>query len=235
MERPLDRSAVLLPSQRRSRSSSPVPWARILVAFLFVVASGCAIVLLALSWHNELNRRQEAQGSAASSLKALQTTQDKLSIMQAHDRVLTDRVEVLERRLEDARHDAARGRQTVKGTNSVLRTTRAFVVALDGLDEVLSDVVAADGDLGTAKRKLARHVDGLSTYLRQNKNKLDPTILTARTRLLVADVAAIEAIVVKLAGAKDDLVGAGKPLEQTDELEAALKAALARGSAALKR
>jgi hypothetical protein len=237
MARPLDHSAVLLPGERRRGSApTPLPWVRMLVIFLYVAVTGCAIVLLALSWRDELQRRHVAQASAATSLGALQTAQQKISVLEEHDRKLTESVDRLTQRLVVARHRASRRLGTVRTTIGVLRTTRDFLVALDGLDETLQDVVASDKALERAKGHLATHLNGLSSYLSATKERdLDRSRLRARTMALTRDLATIVTLVARLTTSNETLDKVVAPLGKTDELDAAVKSALARARAALRR
>jgi hypothetical protein len=237
MARPLDHSAVLLPGERRrSGAPTPLPWVRILAVFLYVAVTGCAIVLLALSWRDELERRHVAQASAATSLGALQAAQKKISVLEEHDQKLTESVDRLTQRLIVARHLASRRLGTVRTTTGALRTTRDFLLALDGLDETLKDVVASDKALERAKGDLATHLNGLSSYLGATKEQdLDRSRLQARARALTRDLGTIVTIVARLSASRETLDKAVEPLGKTDELDAAVKSALARARAALRR
>jgi hypothetical protein len=202
----------------------------------YVAATAGAIILLALSWQDEVDRRHAAQAAAASSLTALKAAQDKAGVAEARDRALTGRVELLTRRLEIARREASRRTGAVRSTSAVLRSTRDFIAGLKGLDETLKDVVGAESDLETAKARLAMHLDRLSVYLAKTKeDALDRSVLRARTMSLVGDLATIRAIVADLAAAREILDKVGEPLGNTDELDVAIKTILARARASLRR
>jgi chromosome segregation ATPase len=235
MGRPLDHSAGLLPGGK-VRSTRPAPWGRIFVAFAFVTATACAMVLLGLSWRHELDRRHAVEATANSSQTALRAAQDKLGVLEQRNETLSARTERLSDRVHKAQRHALRRTSALRSTRNVLRATHAFVAALDGLDQTVAQTVEAEASLVTALGRLDTHMNALSHYARNTDEKdLDRSILNARLRATVHDLVAIRTILTRLTEGKDDLAAAAEPLARSENLDAGLRSAIARAKKALAR
>jgi hypothetical protein len=233
--RPLDHSAGLLPGGK-VRSTPPAPWGRIFVAFAYVTATGCAMVLLALSWRHELERRQVVEATANSSQTALRAAQSKLGVLEQRNETLSARTERLSDRLHKAERHTSRRTSALRSTRNVLRATHVFVVALDGLDETVTQTVEAEGLLVTAVGSLGTHMNALSQYVHNmRENDLDRTTLNVRLRATIHDLVTIRTILAQLTEGKDDLAAAAEPLARSETLDAALRSAIARAKNALAR
>lgn len=234
MARPLDHSAGLLPGGK-VRRIRPTPWGRILVAFAYVTATACAIVLLGLSWRHELNRRQAVEATVNSSQTALRAAQDRLGVLEQRSETLSVRTERLSDRLRKAQQHSSRRTGALRSARNVLRATRGFVAALEGLDETVTQTVEAEGSLVTEVGSLASHMSALSHYVRNTDEELDRATLNARLRATVHDLVTIRTILARLIEGRDELGAAAEPLATSASLDAALRAAIARAKNALAR
>jgi FtsZ-binding cell division protein ZapB len=235
MARPLDHSAGLLPGGK-VRSTRPAPWGRIFVAFAFITATACAMLLLGLSWRHELDRRQSVEATANSSQTALRAAQSKLGVLEQRNETLSARTEQLSNRLHKAERHTSRRTSALRSTRNVLRATHMFVAALDGLDGTVAQAVEAEGLLVTEVGSLATHVNGLSQYVRTtHENNLDRSTLNARLRATVRHLVAIRTILASLTEGRDDLAAAAEPLARSENLDVALRSAIARAKKALAR
>jgi FtsZ-binding cell division protein ZapB len=235
MARPLDHSAGLLPGGK-VRSTRPAPWGRIFVAFAFITATACAMVLLGLSWRHELDRRQAVEATASSSQTALRAAQSKLGVLEQRNETLSARTERLSNRLHKAERHTSRRTSALRSTRNVLRATHMFVAALDGLDGPVAQAVEAEGLLVTEVGSLATHVNALSQYVRTtHENDLDRSTLNARLRATVRHLVAIRTILASLTEGRDDLSAAAEPLARSENLDVALRSAIARAKKALAR
>ena len=235
MARPLDHSAGLLPGGK-VRRTRPAPWGRIFVAFAYVTATACAMVLLGLSWRHEVDRRQAVEATANSSQTALRAAQDKLGVLEQRNETLSARTERLSDRLHKAEQHTSRRTSALRSTRNVLRATHMFVAALDGLDETVTQTVEAESSLMTAVGSLGTHVNALSQYVHDTReNDLDRPTLHARLRATVHDLVTIRTVLVRLTEGRDDLGAAAEPLAGTENLGPALRSAIVRAKKALAR
>jgi chromosome segregation ATPase len=229
MTRPIDHSAALLgPGSARASRPASVPWARIVVAFGFVTATGCAIILLAMGWRHELDRRHAIESTVASSSTALQAAQGRIGVLEEQNEALSGRAKRLTARLETARREATQRRDALLSSRRVLRATEAFVAELEGLDETATSLLDDQEHLGTAVGTLAAHVDSLSRYVNKTmEGALDRSALLARLRSTVRDLSALRTILAGMATEKAALDEAVEPLAEATELDATLRSALA--------
>jgi chromosome segregation ATPase len=194
------------------------------------------MVLLGLSWRHELDRRRAVEATAKSSQTALRAAQERLGVLEQQNETLSARTERLSDRLHKTEQHASRRTGALRSTRSVLRATQAFVVALDGLDETVTQTVEAEDSLATAVGSLATHMNALSQYVHNtHENDLDRTTLNARVRATVHDLATIRTILARLTEGRDDLGAAAEPLARSANLDAALRSAIARAKHALAR
>jgi hypothetical protein len=237
MARAIDHTAVLLPEDEpRGTRRQDVGWARVLFVFLYVTASACLVVLLGLAWRNERHQRETAEATAATAGSALRTAEERIAKLDQRDAELTDRVASLSHDLRIARSRASRRGDALRDVRSTLRSTATFFAALDGLDETVSDTVAAETALSPATTRLAARVKALDTYVRATpENALDRALLRARLRMLVRDLAAVRTVIAELTGGKKALADSVEPLDQMKDLDRAVLAALQRAKTALRR
>jgi hypothetical protein len=213
-----------------------VPWGRLFFAFMYVTASAGAVVLLGLAWRHEVDRRHAAESRAASSDVALQTAAAKIATLEDRNQAFGARAERLTAGVSAARRTSARRGDALRETLGVLRATKEFVAALDGLEQTAADTVKAETDLTTAEKRLTAHINALAHYLTiTGQPALDRTILRARLRVIVRDLEAVQGALGGLTDGKEALDKAGEPLGQTQDLGRSLNSALARTKAALRR
>jgi hypothetical protein len=236
--RSIDHSAVLLPGEERrsTRPTQPTRWGRFFVGFFYVLATGCAIVLLVLSWRNEVDRRQAAEARASESVSSLAAANEKLQTLEDANATLSTRVKKLDGAATKAHKSLDRRTRVLREVRALLVTTEDFVAALDGLDEVVGDTVKAETALRVPESRLDRRITALDRYLRTTDEKdLDRTVLRARVRALAKELEHLQSVIATLVAGKDDLDKSVEPLGKTEELDRALKATLARAKAALRR
>jgi hypothetical protein len=235
MDRPIDRSAVLL-SGDRPKGARKAPWGHLFIAFMYVTASAGAVVLLGLAWHHEVDRRQAAEGRAASSDVDLKTAAAKIATLEDRNQALGARADRLSAGMSVARSAAAKRSEALRDTRGVLRASKDFVAALEGLEQAAADTVKAETDLTRAEHHLTAHINALSHYLTvTGQPALDRATLRARLRVIVRDLEAVQAALGRLTDGKETLDKAGEPLGQTQDLSRFLDSALARTKAALRR
>jgi prefoldin subunit 5 len=235
MDRPIDHSAVLLPGNA-PKSAGKVPWGRLFFAFMYVTASAGAVVLLGLAWRHEVDRRHAAEGRAATSDVALETAAAKIATLEDRNQALGARAERLTAGMSAAQRAASRRGEALRDTRGVLRATKDFVAALDGLEQTAADTVKAETDLTKAEKRLTTHIEALSRYVgTTGQPALDRAILRARLRAIARDLEALQGALGRLTAGKEALAKAGEPLGQTEDLGRSLDSALARTKAALRR
>ncbi len=238
MARSIDHSAGLLPGDERrsTRSTQPTRWGRFFVGFFYVLATGCAIVLLVLSWRNEVDRRHAAEARASESVSSLAAATEKVQTLEDTNATLSTRVEKLGAAKTKAQKSLDARTRVLREVRGLLVTTQDFVAALDGLDEVVGDTVKAETALRVPEARLDRRITALDRYLRTtNENDLDRTVLRARVRALAKELEHLQSVIATLVSGKDALDKSVEPLGKTEELERALKATLAHAKAALRR
>jgi prefoldin subunit 5 len=235
MDRPIDHSAVLLPGNA-PRSAGKVPWGRLFFAFMYVTASAGAVVLLGLAWRHEVDRRHAAEGRAATSDVALETAAAKIATLEDRNQALGARAERLTAGMSAAQRASSRRGEALRDTRGVLRATKDFVAALDGLEQTAADTVKAETDLTKAEKRLTAHIEALSRYVgTTGQPALDRAILRARLRVIARDLEALQGALGRLTAGKEALDKAGEPLGQTQDLGRSLDSAIARTKAALRR
>jgi chromosome segregation ATPase len=204
--------------------------------FLYITATGCAIVLLGLSWRHELHKRHAAEGLAAKSGSALQSAQARLGTLEEQNQELSSRLTAVGGDLREARGHLSRRTVALRDARVIMRSMETFVAILDGLDETIGDTVKAEGAIGRLKTRLSRHLDTLDRYVRStDPAALKTSALRARLRPLASDLVALQTILAGMTEGKKALDDSVEPLSQTEELDRALKAALTRAKAALRR
>lgn len=241
MTRSIDHSAVLLPGEERqerrpTRASQPTRWGRLFLGFFYVLATGCAIVLLVLSWRNEVDQRHAAEARASESASSLAAANQKLQTLEDTNATLSTRVEKLDGAAAKRQKSLDSRTRVVREVRGLLVTTEDFVAALDGLDEVVGDTVEAETALRVPEARLDRRLTALDRYLKTtNESDLDRTVLRNRVRALAKELERLEGVIATLVAGKDTLDKSVEPLGKTEELDRALKATLARAKAALRR
>jgi hypothetical protein len=235
MDRPVDHSAVLLPGKAPRRAGN-VPWGRLFFAFMYVTASAGAVVLLGLSWRHEVDRRHAAESRAATSDIAFKTAAAKVATLEDRNQSLSARVDRLVAGASAAQRASSQRGDALRDTRGVLRASKDFVTALDGLDKTAAETVKAETDLAKFEGRLTTHVAALSQYLRDTSQQaLDRAVLRARLRTVVRDLEAVQGALGRLTDEKDALDKAGEPLAQMQDLARSLESALVRTKAALRR
>jgi prefoldin subunit 5 len=211
-------------------------WGRLLVGFFYVLATGCAIVLLVLSWRNEVDRRRAAETRAAASVSSLNAANEKLQALEAENTRLSTRLERLGNAATSAQRTLGRRTRVLRDVRGLLATTEDFVAALDGLDEILGDTVKTETGVRRPEARLGVHVAALDQYLRTTSApNLDRSVLRARVRALTNDLESLRSVISTLTAGKNALDEAVEPLRKTKELDRALQATIARAKAALRR
>lgn len=235
MPRPLDHSATLIPGTKRGRiGPTPLPWARVFFIFLYVTATACAIVMLTLSWRDEIHRRHAAEATAATSGLALRSAEQRAATLSESNDKLSARAARLAATLTAVRERSSKRGGSLRNVRSAIQTTATFAAALDGLDEPLGDTLAAEDRLVRSKALLATHLESLDRYLRKTPEPaLDRAVLQAKTRTIASDLSAMQALLVKLTTGQEQLQKAVEPLGQAGDVDKALKAVLAQVKAAL--
>jgi hypothetical protein len=237
IDRSIDHPAVLLPETRRSSRSeaNPARLGRILFGFVYVTVTACAIVLLGLSWRNEVHKRQAAETAASKSGSALSSVQARVDGIEEQNRKLSARVTDLSSDLRTARSRLSRRTPALQQARGTLRSAATLVSALDGLDEMIGDTLKDQEAIGRLKVRLDRHVSALDRYIRvTNTSDLEKSELRATVRLLTKDLLALRAVLVRIAERKEALGDTVEPLGQSKEIDQAIKVALARAKTALR-
>jgi chromosome segregation ATPase len=227
--RAFDNSAVLLPGEERrsAQRAQPMRWGRFFIGFFYVLVTGCAIVLLGLSWRNEVDKRQAAEATAATSASSLSSAKEKLRALEDTNAKLSTRVEKLDAAATKAQATLDRRTRVLRDVRSVLRTTEEFVATLEGLDEAA---------LSKPETRLGNHISALDKYLRRTSaSKLDKAVLRARVRAVTKDLDLLRAVIATLTAGKDTLDKSVKPLGTTKDLDRELQMTLSRTKAALRR
>ena len=238
MARAFDNSAVLLPGEERrsAQRAQPMRWGRFFIGFFYVLVTGCAIVLLGLSWRNEVDKRQAAEATAATSASSLSSAKEKLRALEDTNAKLSTRVEKLDAAATKAQATLDRRTRVLRDVRSVLRTTEEFVATLEGLDETIGDTVKAEAALSKPETRLGNHISALDKYLRRTSaSKLDKAVLRARVRAVTKDLDLLRAVIATLTAGKDTLDKSVKPLGTTKDLDRELQMTLSRTKAALRR
>ena len=233
----IDQSAVLLPGEERrsARPARPVRWGRLVLGFFYVLATGCAIVLLGMSWRNEVDRRHAAETRAAASVSSLNTANEKVQTLEETNTRLSTRLERLDNTATRAKKRLGRRTSVLCDIRGLLATTQDFVASLDGLDEVLGDTVRAETGLGGPESRLGTHIAALDRYLRTTTaSDLDRSVLRARVRAITRDLDSLRSVIAALIAGKDALEKPVEPLSKTKELDRALQATITRAKAALR-
>jgi chromosome segregation ATPase len=204
--------------------------------FLYVTATGCVIVLLGLSWRDELHKRHVAEGLAAKSGSALQSAQARLGTLEERNQELSSRLTAAGGDLREARRHLSRRTVALRDARVIMHSTEMFVAALDGLDETIGDTVEAEAAIGRLKARLSRHLGALDRYVHStDPAALKKSALRARLSPLTSDLVALQTILAGLTKGKKVLDDSVEPLSQAEQLDRALTAALTRAKAALRR
>jgi hypothetical protein len=203
---------------------------------MYVTASAGAVVLLGLSWRHEVDRRHAAESRAATSDIAFKTAAAKVATLEDRNQSLAARIDRLVAGVSAAQRASSQRGDALRDTRGVLRASKDFVTALDGLDKTAAETVKAETDLAKFEGRLTTHVAALSQYLRDTSQQaLDRAVLRARLRTVVRDLEAVQGALGRLTDEKDALDKAGEPLAQMQDLARALESALVRTKAALRR
>lgn len=185
-------------SERPPRRSAP--GGRFLFALFWTLATVGAIVLLSVSWFRELDRRKDAEGSAASA-------QSNVRALEASLAGFEEEVTALKGDLSEARKELKPWRARTARRGDALRSTRGVIALVPQLRESYDDLgevlTAMDGDrdaIAAAAHALEREVAGLTEYLRRtdedelSKRELEKRATTLRARLAALRTARVSLV-----------------------------------------
>jgi chromosome segregation ATPase len=168
------------------------PLGRFLFALFWTLATVGAIVLLSVSWFRELDRRKDAEESAAAAQSDVRSLEARVAGFEEDVAALEDDLAAARKQLRPLRARSARRADALRSARSLTTLVQPLRESYEGLGEVLTAMDADRDAIAAAAAALERDVAALTEYLRRtDEDELSERELRKRATTLRARLAAL--------------------------------------------
>jgi chromosome segregation ATPase len=175
------------PDSERPAPKGP-PWDRFLFALFWTLAAMAVIGLLSVLWFRELDRRKDAEKSAAAAQSELSDYKTRLAGLEDDVALAKDELAGARRQLKSWRLRSARRGDALRSTRSAVALVTPLRESYADLDEALTAMNGDADAVAAAAGALQRAVAALNDYVRRtpedelSKRKLREHVTTLRAR-----------------------------------------------------